>query len=242
MPGKKVVSQEEWIEARKQLLAREKELTRRYDAVAKLRRELPWVEVHKDYVFEGLDGKIPLSDLFQGRSQLIVRHFMFGPEWEQGCIGCSFASDHVGSALVHLEHHDVSYAAVSRAPIANLLAYKKRMGWNFQWVSSLENDFNYDYHVSFSKEEAAQGKAYYNYGMQTIYGDEGSGLSVFVRDADGKIYHTYSCFGRGDETALTTYAYLDLTPKGRNETGPTFSLMDWVKRHDQYEPVLVKLG
>lgn len=238
----KVVSQEEWSKARKELLAKEKSLTRQYETVAAARRELPWVKVEKNYVFEGAKGKVTLSDLFQVRSQLIVRHFMFAPEWEQGCIGCSFASDHVGGALVHLEHHNVSYAAVSRAPIAKLETYKKRMGWSFQWVSAADSDFNFDYHVSFTKEEAAEGKAYYNFDLNHIYGEEGSGLSVFYKDADGTIYHTYSCFARGDELAATTYPYLDLTPKGRNETGPTGTLMDWVKRHDQYGPDFMNIG
>jgi predicted dithiol-disulfide oxidoreductase (DUF899 family) len=242
MPEHAVVSQEEWIRERKQLLAAEKDLTHRYDAVARMRRELPWVRIEKEYWFDGPSGKVSLADLFQGRSQLIVRHFMFGPDWEQGCIGCSFASDHVEGALVHLEHHDVSYAAVSRAPLEKLAAYKKRMGWTFAWVSSFDSDFNYDFHVSFTAEEAAEGKAFYNYGENQIWGDEGSGLSVFFREPDGSIYHTYSTFGRGDEKAVTAYMYLDLTPKGRNENGPNFSLGDWVKRHDQYDPVLVTLG
>lgn len=233
----KVVSRDEWLAARKELLAREKQLTREYDAIRALRRELPWVKVEQQYVFQGPNGKERLADLFDGCSQLIVRHFMFGPGWKDGCVGCSFASDHVGGTLVHLEHHDVTYVAVSRAPLAEIEAFKKRMGWSFKWVSSFETDFNYDYHVSFRQEEIAQGKVFYNFELRDLPFniEEMSGLSVFYRDISGDIFHTYSCHARGDEGGLTTYFYLDLTPRGRDENGPTYTLADWVRHHDRYE-------
>jgi len=230
-----IVSEEKWLEARKDLLAKEKELTRAYDALCVQRRALPWVKVEKRYVFDGPNGPETLADLFDGRSQLVVRHFMFGPGWKEGCVGCSFASDHVGGALVHLEHHDITYVAVSRAPLAELEAFKQRMGWRFKWVSSFASDFNFDYHVSFTKEEIAQGKVYYNYNLQNVWGEEMSGVSVFAKNAAGDVFHTYSCYARGDEGALGTYVYIDYTPKGRNETGPTFTLADWVRHHDRYE-------
>jgi len=233
----KVVSRDEWLSARKELLAREKQLTREYDAIRTLRRELPWVKVEKNYVFDGPNGKETLPDLFDGRSQLIVRHFMFGPGWKEGCVGCSFASDHVGGALVHLEHHDVTYIAVSRAALAEIEAFKKRMGWSFKWVSSLGSDFNYDYHVAFTKEEIAKGKVFYNFELRDLAfkSEEMSGVSVFYKDASGDIFHTYSCQARGDEGGLTAYFYLDLTPKGRDENGPAYNLTDWVRHHDRYE-------
>ncbi|MGB7436483.1 MAG: thioredoxin family protein [Candidatus Acidiferrum sp.] len=233
----KVVSREEWLVARKELLAKEKELTRQRDAINAKRRELPWVKIDKEYVFDTPEGKKTLADLFAGRSQLIIRHFMFGPDWKEGCVGCSFASDHVEGALVHLEHHDVSYVTVSRAPLAEIEDFKKRMGWSFPWVSSFENDFNYDYHVSFTDEEIAQREAFYNFERRALPfpSRELSGLSVFYKDASGDIFHTYSCHARGDEGGLTTYFYLDLTPKGRNETGPGHNLGDWVRHHDRYE-------
>jgi predicted dithiol-disulfide oxidoreductase (DUF899 family) len=237
-----IVSREEWIVARKLLLAKEKQLTRELDALAQERRSLPWVKVEKTYVFDGPHGKETLADLFDGRSQLILQHFMFGPDWAEGCIGCSFKSDHIDGARVHLEHHDVSFVSVSRAPIEKIEAYRKRMGWTFKWVSSYHSDFNYDYGVSFRPGEPAT----YNYKQfpSTPDGlDEASGDSVFYKDETGDIYHTYSTFARGDEKLVGAYNYLDLTPKGRNETGPGFNLMDWVKRHDQYEePVRLVLN
>lgn len=237
MEHTKVVSREEWLAARRELLAREKRLTREYDAVCALRRELPWVKVEKNYVFGGPNGKESLADLFHGRSQLIIKHFMFGPGWKEGCVGCSFGSDHVGGALVHLEHHDVTFVAVSRAPFAEIEAFRKRMGWQFHWVSSFESDFNRDYHVSFTEEELARGKAFYNFELRELRFkiEEMSGLSIFYKDAAGGIFHTYSCYARGDEGGLTTYFYLDLTPKGRDENGPTFTLGDWVRHHDRYD-------
>ena len=230
----KVVSQAEWLAARKELLVKEKQLTRQRDEIARQRRELPWVRVEKNYLFDGPDGQQSLADLFEGRSQLIVSHFMFGPGWKEGCVGCSFRSDHVEGALVHLEHHDVSFVTISRAPFAEIEAFKKRMGWGFQWLSSYGSDFNFDYHVSFTKEEIATGKVNYNYQLRDFVSEELSGLSVFYKNEAGEIFHTYSTYGRGDEMVDATYMYLDLTPKGRNETGPRQNLGDWVRHHDRY--------
>jgi len=233
--NQKVVSRAEWLAARKTLLAKEKELTRSRDELSRQRRELPWVKVEKPYSFNGPNGKETLSDLFGGRSQLIIYHFMFGPGWGEGCVGCSFLCDHVDGALLHLLQHDVSFVAVSRAPLAEIEAFKKRMGWNFKWVSSLESDFNYDYQVSFSKDEIARGKVYYNFEMQDLPSEEMSGTSVFYKDADGQIFHTYSSYARSGENFLGTYHFLDLTPKGRNETGPRHDMTDWVRHHDRYD-------
>lgn len=230
-----VVSREDWLEARKALLVREKELTRQRDELSAARRDLPWVKVEKTYVFETLKGPKSLGELFDGRSQMIVHHFMFGPGWKEGCIGCSFAADHAEGALVHLENHDVSYLRVSRAPLAELEAYRQRMGWRARWVSSHDSNFNYDFQVSFTPEQLARGKIDYNYAKSAIQSEDLGGLSVFYRNAKGEVFHTYSTFGRGDEMLDTTYMFLDLTPKGRNETGPHYNLMDWVKRHDDYE-------
>jgi predicted dithiol-disulfide oxidoreductase (DUF899 family) len=230
-----VVSQEEWLALRQDLLAREKQLTRERDAVDAARRALPWVRVEKDYVFDGPNGRETLADLFAGRSQLVVQHFMLAPGWSEGCVGCSFKSDHIDGALPHLEHHDVSFVSVSRAPLAEIEAFKKRMGWRFRWVSSYGSDFNYDFHVSFTDAEIAARQVYYNYKIQPFEIEERSGNSVFYQDESGEIFHTYSTFGRGDEMLDTAYMYLDLTPKGRNETGPHGNLMDWVKHHDRYD-------
>jgi predicted dithiol-disulfide oxidoreductase (DUF899 family) len=232
----RIVSQEEWLAARKAHLRNEKALTRMRDLVAAERRTLPWVKVEKEYVFDTPHGRKTLADLFDGRSQLIVQHFMFGPDWDEGCIGCSFAADHVDAAYMHLQHHDVTFVAISRAPLAKLEAYRKRMGWRFNWVSSNGSDFNYDYHVSFTKDELAKGKVYYNYAMTDEGFDELPGASVFYKDAGGDIFHTYSRYGRGGEEVLGAYMLLDITPKGRNETGPNHNLLDWVRRHDEYEP------
>jgi predicted dithiol-disulfide oxidoreductase (DUF899 family) len=234
MQHPKVVTQDEWLAARLDLLAREKQLTRERDEVNRLRRELPWVKVEKNYVFDGPEGKVSLNDLFAGRSQLIVSHFMFGPQWKEGCVGCSFRSDHVDGTLAHLEHHDVSFVTVSRAPLDEIQAFKQRMGWRFQWVSSAANEFNYDFHVSASKDEIATGKMYYNYALGDLVSEELSGISILCKNEAGEIFHTYSTYGRGDEPLVTTYVYLDLTPKGRNETGPRFNLTDWVRHHDRY--------
>ncbi len=229
-----IVSRAEWLAARKELLIKEKQLTRQRDEIDRQRRALPWVKVEKNYIFDGPNGGQSLADLFENRSQLIVSHFMFGPGWKEGCVGCSFRSDHVDGTLAHLEHHDVSLVTISRAPLAEIEAFKKRMGWRFPWFSSYGNDFNYDYHVSFSKEEAT-GKVYYNYENRDFVSEEAAGLSVFYKDINGDIFHTYSTFGRGDEMVDTTYMYLDLTPKGRDETGPHYNLGDWVRHHDRYD-------
>jgi predicted dithiol-disulfide oxidoreductase (DUF899 family) len=230
-----IVSRDEWIAARKKLLKKEKEVTLQRDAVSAKRRELPWVRVEKEYVFDGPDGKQTLADLFDGRSQLFVKHFMLAPGQETQCVGCSFEVDHIGGVLVHLENHDVSYVAVARAPLAEIAVMKKRMGWRFKWVSSFGSDFNYDFHVSFTPDQIAQGKVYYNYERREIPIEDMSGNSVFYKDEAGDIFHTYSTFGRGGEAMLGTYAILDLLPKGRNEVGPYHSLADWVRPHDRYQ-------
>lgn len=235
MEQHRIVSRDERLAERKVLLADEKALTRAQDALSAQRRALPWVTVDKAYVFDGPTGKETLADLFAGRSQLIVNHFMFAPGWKEGCVGCSFGADHVDGALVHLEHHDVSWVAVSRAPFADIDAYRKRMGWRFKWVSSYGSDFNYDYHVSFTREEIVKGRVFYNFERRDLKEEELPGTSVFYRNEAGEIFHTYSAYARGDEKVLATYMLLDLTPKGRNETGPRYNLTDWVRHHDKYE-------
>lgn len=231
-----VISREDWLVARQKLLAEEKAFTRERDRLSAARRALPWVKVEKQYVFDAPQGKTTLAELFDGRSQLVVDHFMLGPGWGEGCLGCSFGADHIGGALVHLEHHDVSFVAISRAPLAEIEAYKHRMGWRFRWVSSYGSDFNFDYHVSFTKDELAKAAAYYNYRVADVGIDELAGLSVFLKDGSD-VYHTYSSYARGAEELLTTYMVLDLTPKGRNEIGPRHNLTDWVRRHDEYEDI-----
>lgn len=229
----RVVSPAEWLEARRELLEKEKALTHHMDDVSAARREMPWVRVDKDYSFEGPEGPIKLSDLFQGRSQLIVYHFMFGPGWAEGCHGCSFVSDHFDGANQHLRNNDVSLVVVSRAPLAELMPFKKRMGWQFDWVSSAGSDFNFDYGVSFIDESVACGLNQYNYRLRTsTAGTEEPGISVFYKDEDGNIYHTWSGYARGLDILLGAHNLLDLTPKGRNEK----QTMDWVRHHDKYEP------
>lgn len=230
MEPHKVVSQKEWMEAQKAHLVKEKEYTRHRDRLNAERQALPWTRVEKDYVFDTPQGKKTLAELFAGRSQLIVNHFMFGPDWEAGCVGCSFGADHIDGANQHLKQHDVTLVAVSRAPLAKIEAYKKRMGWKFDWVSSFGSDFNFDFGVSFRKEDIASGKAIYNHAPMTFEMDEMPGLSVFYKDEDGNIYRTFSQYARGDEDRLGAYVFLDRTPKGRDEK----SSMDWVKRHDEY--------
>ncbi|GAB4192952.1 MAG: thioredoxin family protein [Thalassobaculales bacterium] len=229
-----IASRQEWLAARKALLAREKELTRLEDELAAARRALPWVKVEKDYAFDTPQGRRSLAELFDGRSQLMVYHFMFGPDWQQGCPGCSFLADHIDGANLHLAHHDVTLLAASRAPLERIEAYRRRMGWRFSWVSSLGSDFNYDFGVSFTPEQRAAGEVVYNYAPSSADMDELPGLSVFAKAADGAVFHTYSTYGRGPERAIGAYMFLDLTPAGRNETGPNFNLGDWVKRHDEY--------
>jgi predicted dithiol-disulfide oxidoreductase (DUF899 family) len=231
MQPHKVVSHEEWLAARERHLKNEKALTRMRDMVAADRRTLPWVRVEKNYVFDTTEGKKTLADLFGNNSQLIIHHFMWRHDLDSGCPSCSLEADHAEGAIVHLENHDVSYVRVSRAPLAKLTAYKKRMGWTAPWVSSLGSDFNHDYHVSFTKDELATGEVYYNYRMTKDGFDELPGLSVFVKDDEGRVFHTYSSYARGNEEVIGAFVYLDMTPKGRNET----EIMDWVKRHDEYD-------
>ena len=229
-----IVPRDRWLEARQALLAEEKALTRAYDELCRRRRELPWVKVEKSYVFDTPEGPRTLAQLFDGRGQLIVYHFMFGPGWKEGCVGCSFRHDHLGLAPLHLAQHDVTYVAVARAPLAEIEAFKRRMGWTFTWVSSYGSDFNFDYHVSVSEADKARGQVYSNFRWSPYTGgDEASGTSVFVRGDDGEVYHTYSCYARGDEAALGSYVLLDLTPFGRNETGRG-NLTDWARHHDRY--------
>jgi predicted dithiol-disulfide oxidoreductase (DUF899 family) len=235
MQPHKIVSREEWIEARKAHMAHEKEFTRARDALSEERRALPWVKVDKDYVFDGPAGKVTLADLFKGKSQLVVQHVMFAPEWDAACKSCSFWVDGFERMVPHLAARDTAMAAVSRAPLAKLEAFKTRMGWTFDWVSSGNNDFNYDYGVSFTQEQINSGAARYNYGGSPVYGDELPGISVFYRDEAGDIFHTYSCFARGLDMMNAAYHYLDLTPLGRHEEGLPYP-MDWVRLRDQYQP------
>jgi predicted dithiol-disulfide oxidoreductase (DUF899 family) len=229
----RVVSREDWLAARRQLLGKEKEFTRRRDQLSAERRELPWVKVEKEYVFDTPDGKETLADLFDGRSQLMVYHFMFGPGWEQGCPSCSFVSDHIDGANWHLPHRDVTLLAVSRAPLPDIEAFKQRMGWRFKWVSSYGSDFNYDFHVSFTKEELAKGKVAYNYDLVEGY-DELPGISVFYKDPSGAVFHTYSAYARGLDMLVGAYNYLDLAPRGRDEAALPWT-MAWVRHHDRYD-------
>jgi predicted dithiol-disulfide oxidoreductase (DUF899 family) len=229
-----VVSREEWIDARKALLAKEKEFTRLRDELSRQRRELPWERVEKEYRFDAPEGKVTLADLFENRSQLIVYHFMFTPSWEEGCKHCSFWADNFNPIVIHLNHRDVSFVAISRAPIAKIDAFKKRMGWNFRWVSAFDNDFNYDYHVSFTPEDLKRGPVFYNYETVEMNFEDREGTSAFYKDDDGAIYHTYSAYARGIDLVNTAYNYLDLAPKGRNEEGLEFT-QAWVRHHDRYD-------
>lgn len=230
MQTPEIVTRADWLAARTALLAQEKAHLRAGDALAAARRALPWVAVEKDYVFATEAGPRSLAELFEGRSQLVVYHFMFAPGWQEGCTGCSFLADHFDGANLHLSHHDVTLVAVSRAPLAEVLPFKRRMGWHFPWVSSAGGDFNYDFDVSFRPEDVAAGRTTYNYrpyrgGMEDLHG-----LSVFAKGADGRIFHTYSTYGRGGDVLIGAHHILDLTPKGRNEG----STMDWVRLHDRY--------
>jgi predicted dithiol-disulfide oxidoreductase (DUF899 family) len=229
----KIVSRDEWLAARKKLLAKEKQLTHQRDALAAERRELPWVKVDKNYVFDGPEGKVTLADLFDGKSQLIIYHFMFGPDWQEGCPSCSLNMDHTDGALVHLAQRDVSFAAISRAPYPKIAGFKKRMGWRFNWVSSFGSEFNYDYRASFTPEEMARGKVEYNFELGEFPSAEAPGISVFYKDKNGEIFHTYSAYARGSETTINTYNYLDYVPKGRDEDSLPFT-MSWVRHHDRY--------
>lgn len=234
MSDPKTVSHDEWVSARKALLEKEKGLTRLRDDLARQRRELPREKVEKPYVFEGPDGKESLADLFDGRSQLIIYHFMYGPDWTAGCKSCSFLADHFDPAIVHLNQRDVSMVAVSNAPLAELEAFKQRMGWGFKWVSSLGTDFNHDYQVTFTQEEIDSGRAYYNYKEQGFPSTEAPGASVFYKNDAGEVFHTYSVYQRGLDMFITAYHYLDIVPKGRDEDGLSFT-MEWLRLHDEYD-------
>ncbi|RXZ36555.1 DUF899 domain-containing protein [Oxalobacteraceae bacterium CAVE-383] len=230
-----VVSGEQWLRERRALLAREKELMHLQDQVARERRELPWERVEKNYVFDTPDGHRTLADLFDGRSQLLVQHFMFVPGWEQGCTGCSFMADHTDGMNVHLAHRGITLVAVSRAPLADIERFRNRMGWRFEWVSSQDSDFNYDFDVSFTPEAQARGEIYYNYGMKSFAAEEMPGISVFYKNDAGEIFHTYSTYGRGVEVMIGAYKMMDLMPKGRDERDVPRK-MEWVRHHDRYEP------
>lgn len=232
-PSPHLVSRDAWLQARRDLLAKEKALTRLSDEVNAARRELPWVKVEKTYAFDTQEGKRNLAELFDGRSQLIVYHFMFGPGWEQGCDGCSFLADHIDGANLHLAHHDVTLLAASHAPLNEFLPFKQRMGWQFTWVSSYPSDFNYDYHASARPEDIAAGRIDYNFEKSRHPSEEMHGISVFYKNPAGEVFHTYSCYARGVDSLLGAHHYLDLTPKGRNEHGT----MDWVRHHDRYDAV-----
>jgi predicted dithiol-disulfide oxidoreductase (DUF899 family) len=232
MTNHTIVTREEWTAARIHLLAREKELTRLRDQVSQERRELPWVRVEKQYLFDGPNGKETLSDLFDGRSQLLVYHFMFDPTWDEGCKSCSFWADNYAGIIVHLAQRDVTMVTVSRAPLATLEAFKQRMGWRFKWVSSFGSEFNRDFHVSFTPEER-QGEVWYNYSKRRFGSPEAPGASVFCRDATGQVYHTYSCYARGLDAMNGAYQWLDIVPKGRDEAALPYT-MAWVRHHDRY--------
>jgi predicted dithiol-disulfide oxidoreductase (DUF899 family) len=235
MQPHKIVSQQEWIEARKALLAREKEFTRARDCLSEERRALPWVKVEKPYLFDSAEGSKTLADLFRGRPQLVVQHFMFAPEWNEGCKSCSFWADGYERMIPHLAARDTTFVAISRAPLAKLEAFKKRMGWTFDWVSSAASDFNFDYAVSFTPDQVKSGAKVYNFGTAGFGTAEAPGVSVFYRDQTGDVFHTYSCFARGLDMMNAAYHYLDLTPLGRHEEGLPYP-MDWVRLRDQYAP------
>jgi len=238
MQPHKIVSKEEWIEARKAHMAHEKQFTKARDALSEERRALPWVKVDKTYAFDGPNGKITLADLFKGKSQLVVQHVMFAPDWDEACKSCSFWADGFERMVPHLAARDTTMIAISLAPLAKLEAFKKRMGWTFDWVSSGTNDFNHDYGVSFTREQIDAGQAKYNYGTTRLYGPELPGISVFYRDEAGNIFHTYSTYARGLDMMNAAYHYLDLTPLGRHEEGS--HPMAWVRLRDQYEPDATK--
>jgi predicted dithiol-disulfide oxidoreductase (DUF899 family) len=233
MQAHKIVSRDEWLVARKVHLAEEKAFTRARDALSRKRRELPWVKVDKAYAFDGPNGKETLAELFGDKSQLIVYHFMLGPDWEEGCPSCSLLADHFDGAATHLAQRDVAFVVVSRAPLPRIEAFKRRMGWHFKWVSSFASDFNYDYQVSASPEEKATGKVMYNYEVTEFPSDERPGASVFFKNAAGEVFHTYSAYGRGLDILIGAYNLLDIAPKGRDEDGLAYT-MAWVRHHDRY--------
>lgn len=229
----KIVTPAKWLTARRALLKKEKQFTRLQDQLNAARRSLPWVKLEKNYTFDSPRGRVALADLFAGHSQLVVQHFMLGPDWGEGCKSCSFMMDHFNAAAVHLPARDVAFAAVSRAPLAEILRFKRRMGWNVNWVSAHDSDFNFDFHVSFKPEEIARGSVYYNYAQRPFPHDEAPGVSVFARDRAGAVYHTYSTYGRGVEFIMGAYTIIDLVPKGRDEAGLDYG-MEWVRHHDRY--------
>jgi predicted dithiol-disulfide oxidoreductase (DUF899 family) len=231
--NRKVVSPGEWLTARKKLLAKEKKFSKLRDELALERRKLPWVRIEKNYVFEGPSGRVSLADLFCGKSQLIIYHFMFGPGWKDGCPHCSFWADHYDSVNLHIGQRDTSFAVISRAPLKEIEPFKKRMGWRFKWVSSSQSDFNFDFNVSFTPAQVKSGVLPYNYGTIKMKIDEREGVSAFYRDKDGAIYHTYSSYARGIDLMNTTYNFLDLTAKGRDEKPG--EAQDWVRYHDKYK-------
>ena len=228
-----IVLPKEWLTARKVLLEKEKEFTRLRDQLSEERHELPWVKVEKEYLFDSINGKETLAELFENRSQLIVYHFMYGPDWEEGCPSCSFWADNFNNIIIHLNHRDITMIAVAKARLETLESYKVRMGWSFKWASSFNNDFNRDYQVSFTPEELDKGEVYYNYTKTTFPSEEGPGISVFYKNNDGDIFHTYSCYARGLDLLNGAYHYMDLVPKGRDEDRLEWS-MAWLRRHDQY--------
>jgi predicted dithiol-disulfide oxidoreductase (DUF899 family) len=225
-----VVSREDWLAARKGLLAKERAMTHALDDLRAERRALPWVRIEKDYVFQAPEGEMRLADLFRGRSQLAVYHYMLAPGSDHICAGCSFIADHIDAARQHFEHADLAFAAISRAPLSQIEQVRRRMGWTFPWLSSHGSDFNYDFGVSFRKEDIAAGRAIYNYGTPIKSSEDMHGTSIFAKDAAGEVFHTYSTYHRGDEVLMGAFAWLDLTPKGRNENGT----MSWLKLHDEY--------
>lgn len=229
-----IVSRERWLADRKTLLAQEKELTHLRDRIASERRALPWVRIEKNYRFDTPEGQRSLADFFDGRRQLMVQHFMFGPGWEQGCKSCSFMADHVDGALPHLAQRDVSFVAVSRAPLADIERFRERMGWQFPWVSSHGNEFNRDFNVSFTPEERVRGEVYYNFGMTAFPQEEAPGISAFALGEAGEVFHTYSTYGRGVELMMGAYDLIDITAKGRDEDQLDYG-MQWVRHHDRYE-------
>ncbi|MDH3688759.1 MAG: DUF899 domain-containing protein [Gammaproteobacteria bacterium] len=237
MQHHEVVSRDEWLVARKELLTKEKELTRLRDQLSQERRALPWEKVEKEYVFDGPNGNETLADLFEGRSQLIISHFMYGPDWEEGCPSCSFWADNYNGIGIHLNHRDINLIVVSRARLETLEAYKKRMGWNFKWVSSHGTDFNYDSHVSFTPDEMERGEMFYNYRVGKFPSEEAPGISVFYKNEQGEVFHTYSCYARGLDMLNGAYHYMDLVPKGRDEDHLPYT-MAWLRRHDQYHDQL----
>jgi predicted dithiol-disulfide oxidoreductase (DUF899 family) len=229
-----VVTRDRWIADRKALLAHEKALTQLRDRIAAERRALPWLRLDKDYVFDTVDGPRRLADLFEGKRQLLVQHFMLGPGWPEGCKSCSFMADHLDGMAIHLAHRDIALLVVSRAPLAEILRFRERMGWRFRWASSNGSDFNRDFHVSFAPEDRQDGEVYYNFHMTPFPKEEAPGVSVFYRGDDGEVFHTYSTFGRGVEVMMGAYGLIDLTPKGRDEQDMAYA-MAWVRHHDRYE-------